>query len=424
MVEVKKEPRDEYSDLIKSKLLLDDEEEEEEVSGGGGGVEDEQCDGEEEEEEEEEVPTRPNSPVESGDGLSSEERRTLGELVQRAKVASKVVLATKNKQIEELKAEKLKMKLEIESITEKYIKYKNMAKQNAAAGQNTSKIKELENTNKDIKTKAELREKLLKEEREKNAKLSKERERERVKCEQLSKDRQSEIEKSEKLSEENERLQVRYIELEKKVKVLMTKLQESSSKPDNLEALQDFTLQNPKTDVVSEDIEKKQAGQEKSDQNNDKPVLRSRKLNAKESMKSPASKSDTNNLEDGGGGVEDDEQALMLKVIEVVMTHQDSDGINVAEPFYKLPTKKKLPDYYKVIEAPMDIARIKEKVEKAEYSNVGAFERDFIMVWENARKYNEEDSAIFQVEWKLYVFSLFLIIYLAAGQCDTTSSFH
>ena len=415
MVEVKKEPRDEYSDLIKSKLLLDDEEEEE---ASGGGVEDEQCDGEEEE-----VPTRPNSPVESGDGLSSEERRTLGELVQRAKVASKVVLATKNKQIEELKAEKLKMKLEIESITEKYIKYKNMAKQNAAAGQNTSKIKELENTNKDIKTKAELREKLLKEEREKNAKLSKERERERVKCEQLSKDRQSEIEKSEKLSEENERLQVRYIELEKKVKVLMTKLQESSSKPDKLEALQDFTLQNPKTDVVSEDIEKKQPAQEKSDQNNDKPVLRSRKLNAKESMKSPASKSDAKNLEDRVGG-EDDEQALMLKVIDVVMTHQDSEGINVAEPFYKLPTKKKLPDYYKVIDSPMDIARIKEKVEKAEYSNVGAFERDFIMVWENARKYNEEDSTIFQVEWKLNVFSLFLIRYFAAGQCDTSSSFH
>ena len=37
VVEVKKEPRDEYSDLIKSKLLLDDEEEEE-ASGGGGGV--------------------------------------------------------------------------------------------------------------------------------------------------------------------------------------------------------------------------------------------------------------------------------------------------------------------------------------------------------------------------------------------------
>ena len=39
MVEVKKEPRDEYSDLIKSKLLLDDEEEEE---ASGGGMEDEQ----------------------------------------------------------------------------------------------------------------------------------------------------------------------------------------------------------------------------------------------------------------------------------------------------------------------------------------------------------------------------------------------
>ena len=106
------------------------------------------------------------------------------------------------------------------------------------------------------------------------------------------------------------------------------------------------------------------------------------------------------------------------------MAYKDSDGIELAQPFWKLPSKKKLPEYYKVIQSPMDIARIKEKVEKAEYSNVGAFERDFIMVWENARKYNEEDSAIFQVEWKLYVLSLFLIRYFAAGQCDTSSSFH
>ena len=79
------------------------------------------------------------------------------------------------------------------------------------------------------------------------------------------------------------------------------------------------------------------------------------------------------------------------------MAYEDSDGIKLAQPFWKLPSKKKLPEYYKVIQSPMDIARIQDKVEQAEYTTLAAFEKDFTLVWENARKYNKEDSAIFQV---------------------------
>ena len=87
----------------------------------------------------------------------------------------------------------------------------------------------------------------------------------------------------------------------------------------------------------------------------------------------------------------------LLKVVESVMAYEDSDGIKLAQPFWKLPSKKKLPEYYKVIQSPMDIARIQDKVEQAEYTTLAAFEKDFTLVWENARKYNKEDSAIFQV---------------------------
>ena len=89
------------------------------------------------------------------------------------------------------------------------------------------------------------------------------------------------------------------------------------------------------------------------------------------------------------------------------MAYEDSDGIKLAQPFWKLPSKKKLPEYYKVIQSPMDIARIQDKVEQAEYTTLAAFEKDFTLVWENARKYNKEDSAIFQVEHQLHILTSF-----------------
>merc|ERR1719336_807298 len=47
----------------------------------------------------------------------------------------------------------------------------------------------------------------------------------------------------------------------------------------------------------------------------------------------------------------------MKKLIEVVMQYEDSDGRVLSEPFYKLPSRKELPDYYEIIKRPVDIAK-------------------------------------------------------------------
>ena len=361
-VEVKKEPRDEYSDLIRSKIFDDDEEEEEEEVGRQGS------DGGDEEED---VPTRPSNPVKSTDEkLSTEERKAFYELVQKAKNAAQKALTSKNKQIDECRGEILKLRLENESIAEKYVKYKNMAKQNTAnANQANAKVKELEEGNQDIRTKADLRENLLKKERE----------------------------KCEKLSEENKRFSARYVELEKKVKMLMSKLQESN-KTEKLDAIQDFNISNAaKVEIRSRDVEKTQPTREVNEKKTEKLGVKIQKLDVKKSESIPQ-KLDTK-LETSEKA-KDDKNPL-LKVVESVMAYEDSDGIELAQPFWKLPSKKKLPEYYKVIESPMDIARIRDKVEQAEYTTLAAFEKDFTLVWENARKYNKEDSAIFQVSTNL-----------------------
>ena len=39
----------------------------------------------------------------------------------------------------------------------------------------------------------------------------------------------------------------------------------------------------------------------------------------------------------------------MKKLLEVVMQYEDRDGRILSEPFYKLPSRKELPDYYEVL---------------------------------------------------------------------------
>ena len=43
--------------------------------------------------------------------------------------------------------------------------------------------------------------------------------------------------------------------------------------------------------------------------------------------------------------------------------YKDEDGRVLSEPFMKLPTRKELPDYYEVIRRPVDIFKIKAKID-------------------------------------------------------------
>jgi len=86
----------------------------------------------------------------------------------------------------------------------------------------------------------------------------------------------------------------------------------------------------------------------------------------------------------------------MRKLIEVVMQYEDSDGRVLSEPFYKLPSKKELPDYYEIIRKPVDIAKIQQRIEDEKYEDMDALERDFMILCKNTQQYNEDGSLIFE----------------------------
>ncbi|XP_073979169.1 ATP-dependent helicase brm-like isoform X2 [Rhodnius prolixus] len=84
----------------------------------------------------------------------------------------------------------------------------------------------------------------------------------------------------------------------------------------------------------------------------------------------------------------------MRTVMNIVVKYTDSDSRVLSEPFMKLPSKHKYPDYYELIKKPIDIKKILAKVEECKYVDFDELEKDFMQLCKNAQTYNEEASLI------------------------------
>ena len=58
----------------------------------------------------------------------------------------------------------------------------------------------------------------------------------------------------------------------------------------------------------------------------------------------------------------------MRTLLKIVIEYEDQDGRILSEPFMKLPSKKELPDYYEVIKRPVDIKKMKDKIDAEKVS--------------------------------------------------------
>ncbi|KJH49886.1 protein, SNF2 family [Dictyocaulus viviparus] len=82
-------------------------------------------------------------------------------------------------------------------------------------------------------------------------------------------------------------------------------------------------------------------------------------------------------------------------VYDIMVGFKTNDGREIAVPFIELPTKRELPDYYEVVQNPMDFARIKKKIDKGRYATIEEMGGDVKLLCENARLYNMEGSDIY-----------------------------
>lgn len=87
--------------------------------------------------------------------------------------------------------------------------------------------------------------------------------------------------------------------------------------------------------------------------------------------------------------------ALLNKLYDALISYKTSSGHELAAAFEQLPSRRELPDYYEVIEKPMDLNKMKKKIKDGRYSSVQDMGNDLKLLCANARTYNMDGSEIY-----------------------------
>uniref|UniRef100_A0A8C5H8V9 Protein polybromo-1 n=1 Tax=Gouania willdenowi TaxID=441366 RepID=A0A8C5H8V9_GOUWI len=91
----------------------------------------------------------------------------------------------------------------------------------------------------------------------------------------------------------------------------------------------------------------------------------------------------------------------IFQLYEAVRGARNSQGQVFSEPFQSLPSRKEYPDYYQQIKQPIALQQIRAKMKNGEYESLDQLEADFILMFENAKRYNMSNSSIYKRAFRL-----------------------
>ncbi|KAJ1764763.1 ATP-dependent DNA helicase Snf21 [Coemansia sp. RSA 1843] len=96
-----------------------------------------------------------------------------------------------------------------------------------------------------------------------------------------------------------------------------------------------------------------------------------------------------------------DEQARLAEIFEAAFAAVEACvdpeyGHRRCDLFLELPSKRDYPDYYVIIRRPIAMKAIRRNVKAHRYASVRDFHRDWLLMFNNARTYNEEGSLVYQ----------------------------
>lgn len=74
----------------------------------------------------------------------------------------------------------------------------------------------------------------------------------------------------------------------------------------------------------------------------------------------------------------------------------NAEGRPLYRPFQFLPSKRRYPEYFSVIDNPIDLKTIAQKIQGGEYSNLTDLEKDLQLMVRNACLFNEPGSQIYK----------------------------
>ncbi|XP_063981856.1 protein polybromo-1 isoform X1 [Diachasmimorpha longicaudata] len=97
----------------------------------------------------------------------------------------------------------------------------------------------------------------------------------------------------------------------------------------------------------------------------------------------------------------DESDNAQWQLFQTIRTAPNSQGVRMSEFFWKLPSKRMYPDYYKMIKNPISLLQIRSKIKKGEYGTVSEVAGDMNIMFENAKKYNTHTSRLYKCSVKL-----------------------
>ncbi|XP_011690266.1 PREDICTED: protein polybromo-1 isoform X2 [Wasmannia auropunctata] len=89
------------------------------------------------------------------------------------------------------------------------------------------------------------------------------------------------------------------------------------------------------------------------------------------------------------------------QLFQTIRTAPNNQGVRMSEYFWKLPSKRLYPDYYKTIKNPISLLQIRTKIKRGEYGTVSEVAGDMNIMFENAKKYNMHTSRLYKCAAKL-----------------------
>ncbi|XP_046678722.1 protein polybromo-1 isoform X3 [Homalodisca vitripennis] len=93
---------------------------------------------------------------------------------------------------------------------------------------------------------------------------------------------------------------------------------------------------------------------------------------------------------------QEDELSFCEDLFTAVMTATDDTNRPLHLVFQLLPSKKRYPKYYEVIDNPIDLRAIARKIQESKYTSLNEMEKDLLQMTRNACTFNEPGSQIYK----------------------------
>ena len=109
------------------------------------------------------------------------------------------------------------------------------------------------------------------------------------------------------------------------------------------------------------------------------------------------------------------------KLYHAVRNFKTERGIELAEVFLTLPSKRELPDYYQTIDKPISLTHIRRKIRQGAYPTLEELAEDFDLMFENCKTYNRQESKLWKDGVKLQKVMQTRLLELQDGDVDATA---